>query len=610
MAKYYTLVTDVGRAKMANAQVMGEKVSFSQIALGSSETKPRENQTALGKEEWRGPISNVSLDKDNPNWIVVEAVVPSHVGGFEIAEVGVYDEEGHLIVVGNHPKTYKPKMDEGTTKDVAIRIIIEVSNSEIVELKVDPSVVIATREYVESAIELAMASIDFSTIEKQIDQHVSNADIHVTAQDKKNWNAKETPSAAQQKATKALNEAKLYIDKHSNRTDNPHKVTKSQVGLSNVDNVKQASKIDLDNHIGDAVKHITASERASWNAKETPAGAQAKATKALKDANIYTDTHSNRTDNPHKVTKSQIGLGKVANYEVATKAEAEAGTSNNTYMTPLRVLESLIANAGDVLDDIVVMDEHLPSDAGIEDFPKGVSVGYTSVLGDNYPQRWGTLINFRSKSDLVMAQLWFGNGGGTGTTRHKLYYRIYNSGRDDLENGWTKWYKVIDVLDKSDSTTSNSSETIATSKAIKDTMDAAKAAQKRADEAFQLGVKQKRATADSLTSIGASLQSDPTWDRLQSEIKKADYVREAEVTISAGQTTVTLDFYPTAVSGRSYLFSENNYYCINHSRFSHRVFREGQSQSVADLEFVGKTIKLEKPLPSKIYLHVTGVLKK
>lgn len=212
MAKYYTLVTNVGRAKMANAQVMGEKVSFSQIALGSSETKPRENQMALGKEEWRGPISNVSLDKDNPNWIIVEAVVPSHVGGFEIAEVGVYDEEGHLIVVGNHPKTYKPKMDEGTTKDVAIRIIIEVSNSEIVELKVDPSVVIATRSYVESAIELAMASIDFSTVEKQIDQHVSDADIHVTAKDKSNWNAKETPSAAQAKATKALNDAKAYTD--------------------------------------------------------------------------------------------------------------------------------------------------------------------------------------------------------------------------------------------------------------------------------------------------------------------------------------------------------------------------------------------------------------
>lgn len=330
MAKYYTLVTDVGRAKMANAQVMGEKVSFSQIALGSSETKPRENQTALGKEEWRGPISNVSLDKDNPNWIVVEAVVPSNVGGFEIAEVGVYDEEGHLIVVGNHPKTYKPKMDEGTTKDVAIRIIIEVSNSEIVELKVDPSVVIATRSYVESAIELAMASIDFSAVEKQIDQHVSNADIHVTAQDKNNWNAKETPSAAQAKANKALNDAKAYTDTHEQRTDNPHKVTKLQVGLSNVDNVKQASKVDLDNHMDDGVKHITASERSAWNEKETPIGAQTKATKALEDAKAYTDDHEKRTDNPHKVTKSQVGLSNVDNVKQATKSEFDAHIGNKS----------------------------------------------------------------------------------------------------------------------------------------------------------------------------------------------------------------------------------------------------------------------------------------
>lgn len=364
MAKYYTLVTDVGRAKMANAQVMGQKVSFSQIALGSSETKPRENQTALGKEEWRGPISNVSLDKDNPNWIVVEAVVPSHVGGFEIAEVGVYDEEGHLIVVGNHPKTYKPKMDEGTTKDVAIRIIIEVSNSEIVELKVNPSVVIATRSYVESAIELAMASIDFSTVEKQIDQHVSNADIHVTAKDKSNWNAKETPSAAQAKATKALNDAKVYTDTHEQRTDNPHKVTKSQVGLSNVDNVKQASKVDLDSHINDAVKHVTASERASWNAKETPEGAQAKANEALKQAKQHAE---------------QIGENVLKDAKAYTQESASTlDLSNNPQMQSVQELAQQAFQSGnkvkkDLIDALLSKDNSL-SISEKDDFEKIIGI--------------------------------------------------------------------------------------------------------------------------------------------------------------------------------------------------------------------------------------------
>ena len=283
-----------------------------------------------------------------------------------------------------------------------------------------------------------------------------------------------------------------YFQEVLEKIEEQHKYHKQlEIQLENkIEDFVRTSESTLDSHTNDNTKHITATERNSWNAKETPSAAQQKATKALNEAKLYIDKHSNRTDNPHKVTKSQIGLGKVADYEVATKAEAEAGTSNNTYMTPLRVLESLIANAGDVLDDIVVMDEHLPSDAGMEDFPKGVSVGYTSVLGDNYPQRWGTLINFRSKSDLVMAQLWFGNGGGGGTVRHKLYYRIYNRNGTGLVNGWTPWYKIIDELDVSDSISSTSRNTVATSNAVKKAYDKAlevrglaEKAQKTADEA-------------------------------------------------------------------------------------------------------------------------------
>lgn len=179
------------------------------------------------------------------------------------------------------------------------------------------------------------------------------------------------------------------------------------------------------------------------------------------------DAHIASKENPHGVTKSQVGLGNVQNYSIATSEEAKKGEVDNKYMTPLKVLESLISNIEGVLDEIVVMKEHLPSDAGLEDFPRGVSVGYTNQLGDNYPQRWGTLVNFKTRSDLVMAQFWFGNGGGTGTTRHKLYYRIYNKGRDDLKNGWSPWYKALDELDISDSTSLDSSVRIASSKAVK-----------------------------------------------------------------------------------------------------------------------------------------------
>ncbi|MCY8609876.1 phage baseplate upper protein [Bacillus haynesii] len=76
----------------------------------------------------------------------------------------------------------------------------------------------------------------------------------------------ETKTGAQEKADAAESGAKTYTDEHAAKIDNPHKVTKSQVGLSNVDNVKQAAKTDFDAHTADNVRHVTADERTKWSA--------------------------------------------------------------------------------------------------------------------------------------------------------------------------------------------------------------------------------------------------------------------------------------------------------------------------------------------------------
>lgn len=122
------------------------------------------------------------------------------------------------------------------------------------------------------------------------DVHANNKTIHITADERTTWNAKETTSGSQSKADKVLVDAKAYTDTHANRTDNPHGVTKAQLGLANVKDVEQAAKTDFDTHVADIVKHVTADERTAWNAKETTTGAQAKADKALTDAKAYTDT--------------------------------------------------------------------------------------------------------------------------------------------------------------------------------------------------------------------------------------------------------------------------------------------------------------------------------
>nr|MDH3082554.1 phage baseplate upper protein [Bacillus subtilis] len=122
------------------------------------------------------------------------------------------------------------------------------------------------------------------------DVHANNKTIHITADERTTWNAKETTTGSQSKADKALGDAKAYTDTHANRTDNPHGVTKGQIGLANVEDIKQASFTDFQAHNYNQVRHISADERTAWNAKETTDGAQAKADKALTDAKAYTDT--------------------------------------------------------------------------------------------------------------------------------------------------------------------------------------------------------------------------------------------------------------------------------------------------------------------------------
>lgn len=154
MASYYTILTSIGQAKVANAAALGQKVNLSTLAVGDANgvtPQPDANAKALVHERRRAPLNRVEIDKDNPNFIVCEQVLPPEVGGWEIREIGVFDDEGNLIAYGNYPPTYKPLMNEGTSRTQTVRLVMQVSDTASVTLKVDPSVVLATRQYVDDA---------------------------------------------------------------------------------------------------------------------------------------------------------------------------------------------------------------------------------------------------------------------------------------------------------------------------------------------------------------------------------------------------------------------------------------------------------------------------
>lgn len=153
MSTYYTILTNVGLAKVTNAQALGTVVQWSEMAVGDgngNDTTPVQTQTALVRERFRAQLNQLSTDPNNPNWLVAELVIPSAQGGWTVREVGVFDEAGDLVAVANFPATYKPQLAEGASKDLVIRIIIEVANTATVQLRIDPAVVLASRSWVET----------------------------------------------------------------------------------------------------------------------------------------------------------------------------------------------------------------------------------------------------------------------------------------------------------------------------------------------------------------------------------------------------------------------------------------------------------------------------
>ncbi len=144
----YTLVTNIGKAKIANAAVLGKKVDFSKLKVGDGNGnyyEPSESQTNLVHKVWEGNVNNVLTGGEkNPNWIVVQTMIPPGEGGFYIRECGLFDEEDNLLDISKYPESYKPTMDEGSTDDLTIELIFEVSNATTINLKIDPLVTLAS----------------------------------------------------------------------------------------------------------------------------------------------------------------------------------------------------------------------------------------------------------------------------------------------------------------------------------------------------------------------------------------------------------------------------------------------------------------------------------
>ena len=176
VTKYFALLTNVGAAKLAKATALGTEVEITQMAVGDGNgTLPTPNpaQTALTHEQRRAQLNMLTIDPVNTNQIIAEQVIPEEVGGWWIREIGLFDKDGDMIAVANCAETYKPQLQEGSGRVQVIRVILIVSSTEAVTLKIDPSVVLATRKYVDDAVIEVKLYVD-----QQLAEHIAASDPH------------------------------------------------------------------------------------------------------------------------------------------------------------------------------------------------------------------------------------------------------------------------------------------------------------------------------------------------------------------------------------------------------------------------------------------------
>lgn len=163
-SQFFAILTAVGEAKQANADALGIPWKLTHLGVGDAngtEPIPDRLQTKLINERRRAPLNQLKIDPANPAVLIAEQVIPEEVGGWWVREIGLYDEAGDLVAIANCAPSFKPVLSQGSGRTQIVRMNFIVSSVGNIVLKIDPAVVLATREYVDSSIIAAINKQDF-----------------------------------------------------------------------------------------------------------------------------------------------------------------------------------------------------------------------------------------------------------------------------------------------------------------------------------------------------------------------------------------------------------------------------------------------------------------
>lgn len=176
--KQYTLLTASGINKLLKTASDGSKIALKEIVVSDFEGELSEQITSIPNEKYRGAINAVTIDENDNNILDVDAIIPPEVGGFYIKTAGIYCDDGSLFAVARLADTYKPLLNEGSSKDITLNFKLQIANAnESIVLKVDNNVVLATRKWSENQFLKKTDKIDAYTTQESDDKFVAKEDI-------------------------------------------------------------------------------------------------------------------------------------------------------------------------------------------------------------------------------------------------------------------------------------------------------------------------------------------------------------------------------------------------------------------------------------------------
>ena len=176
--KQYTLLTSSGINKLLKTASDGSKIALKEIVVSDYDGELSEQTTSIPNEKYRGAINAITIDESDSNILDVDAIIPPEVGGFYIKTAGIYCDDGSLFAVARLADTYKPLLNEGSSKDITLNFKLQIANaSDSIILKVDNNVVLATRKWSENQFLKKTDKIDAYTKKESDDKFALKTEL-------------------------------------------------------------------------------------------------------------------------------------------------------------------------------------------------------------------------------------------------------------------------------------------------------------------------------------------------------------------------------------------------------------------------------------------------